>query len=255
MIVVEEESCICHVYCDYEVPHHRRGRGGQVRRAAHPSLPSTSIITSAMASSQLAALADSGPRMMDRPAMDYFLIELVPTLRASAAVAHARAQRQEQEMVDAGLLPPAPPGKGPQSAVSRSSAALTSAVTKEKPEEEEDVVRKRLDAIGQHIGANIVERSVSPSSVTLYDCITVYLDYAGISLRLRIHWTRSSSYARTSGPYAGTSRSTTSVRTTEEYTCSKTTFSSPSLVSPRGRVVRMRPKGRNWCVHFSSPAT
>jgi hypothetical protein len=159
----------------------------ECKPGAHPSRPSTSTFTSAMASSQLAALADSGPRMMDRPAMDYFLIELVPTLRASAAVAQARAQRQEQEMVDAGLLPPAPPGKGPQSAVSRSSAALTSAVTKEKPEEEEDVVRKRLDAIGQHIGANIVERSVSSSSITLYSCLTVYLDYAGISLRLRIH--------------------------------------------------------------------
>jgi hypothetical protein len=113
--------------------------------------------------SQLTLLPDGGPHIMDRPAMDYFLIELVPILRASASVAQARAQQQEKEMIDAGLLPPPPPGKGPgrsepHSAVSRSSAALGSAGAKDKPEDDEEIVRKRLEAIGQHVGANIVER-------------------------------------------------------------------------------------------------
>jgi hypothetical protein len=110
---------------------------------------------------QLAALADGAPRVMDRPAMDYFLIELVPTLRASAAVAAARAQAQERAMVDAGLLPPAPPGKAsrasePASAVNRTSAAAAAAAGREP--DDEDGLRRRLDALGQHVGAQLAER-------------------------------------------------------------------------------------------------
>jgi hypothetical protein len=123
---------------------------------------------------QLAVLSDSTPRLMDRPVMDYFLMELVPIVRASASVAQARTQKYEQEMIDAGLLPPAPPIKPtlaggskaePPSAVSRSSAAMSlgmsgggSVGAKDKVDEEEEIVRKRLEAMGMHVGANIVER-------------------------------------------------------------------------------------------------
>ena len=54
----------------------------------------------------LAAVADPAPRYVDGAAMDYFVIEMVNTLRASSAVATARAKKVEQEMIDAGLMPP-----------------------------------------------------------------------------------------------------------------------------------------------------
>jgi hypothetical protein len=113
----------------------------------------------------LAALADAPARIMDRSAMDYLLIELIPILRASSAVATKRAEQLEGEMIDAGLsLPPPPVPKRldissplvmPTSAMGKS---LVSPVPKGQPEEDEDALRRRLDAIGQHVGANIVER-------------------------------------------------------------------------------------------------
>lgn len=102
--------------------------------------------------------------------MDYFLIEMVNTLRASSAVASARAKRIEREMVEAGLIPspasaPALPSikkdaSDPRdsltSLTSRSPAGKASAI-----EEEEEAIRVRLEAIGRHVGANYTERCVS----------------------------------------------------------------------------------------------
>lgn len=106
----------------------------------------------------LSTLADPPVRMMDGPAMDYFLIELVSTLRASSAVAVARTKKVEQEMVEAGLLPaPPPPGATPSN---RDSLASTSSKPDGKGllDEEEEAVRLRLESIGTHVGANVAER-------------------------------------------------------------------------------------------------
>jgi hypothetical protein len=112
----------------------------------------------------LGTLADAPARLMDRPLMDYFLIELVPILRASAEVATARAERLEGEMVTAGLLPPPPVSKRAEhtTSIATSNTSLVksaiSAAAKGQPEDEEEALRRRLDTIGQHVGTNIVER-------------------------------------------------------------------------------------------------
>ncbi|TFY79161.1 hypothetical protein EWM64_g4851 [Hericium alpestre] len=124
----------------------------------------------------LALLADSPPRMMDGAAMDYFLMELVQTVRHSSKVATARAKKVEQEMIEAGLLPSPPPvpptlkKKDPQqrdsmqrdSMGSGSGSSLANANAAKGPaDEEEEEVRTRLEAIGLHVGANISERQVA----------------------------------------------------------------------------------------------
>lgn len=115
--------------------------------------PSTS---SATLSSTVTSLADPPVRLMDGPAMDYFLIEAVNALRASSAVAVARTKKVEQEMIEAGLLvqPPVPPPVPAK----RDSAASTSSKPEGKVNEEEEAVRVRLEAIGMQVGANIAER-------------------------------------------------------------------------------------------------
>ncbi|KAI0044899.1 TRAPP complex subunit trs33 [Auriscalpium vulgare] len=115
-------------------------------------------------SPSLAGLADPPPRLMDGAAMDYFLIEMVQTLSQSTRVAEARAKKVEDEMIEAGLLPPppAPPVtlKGRREAQQRDSVASSTAVGSEKggADGEEEGVRARLEAIGLHVGANITER-------------------------------------------------------------------------------------------------
>ncbi|KIM47352.1 hypothetical protein M413DRAFT_440784 [Hebeloma cylindrosporum] len=113
----------------------------------------------------LAALADPPIRQIDGAAMDYFLIEMVATLRESAAVATARSKKIEQEMVDAGLIPP--PIAVPQSLKKESSArdSVTSLVSKAGSasgkgawDDEEEPLRQRLEKIGMHVGANFSER-------------------------------------------------------------------------------------------------
>jgi len=121
----------------------------------------TSFQGPAVASStapSLSALADPPARMMDGPAMDYFLIELVDTIRASSAVAVARTKKVEQEMIEAGLLP-APPLAGVPSS-NRDSVASTSSKPDGKGpgDEEEEAARLRLESIGMHVGANVAER-------------------------------------------------------------------------------------------------
>ena len=104
----------------------------------------------------LASLADSQPRLMDAAAMEYFLIEAVQTLRHSSAVADSRAQKIEDEMIEAGLIPPNPP---PQ--VKAKKDAQRDSVASAQSDEEEEGLRARLEAIGLHVGANITERCAS----------------------------------------------------------------------------------------------
>jgi trafficking protein particle complex subunit 6 len=107
----------------------------------------------------LTALADPPVRAIDGAAMDYFLAELVPAIRASAAVAVARTRAVEKEMVDAGLLP-APLPSSAQGASNRDSVASTGSRPDAKGpvDEDEEAVRLRLESIGVHIGANVAER-------------------------------------------------------------------------------------------------
>ncbi|KAI0367457.1 transport protein particle component [Pilatotrama ljubarskyi] len=110
----------------------------------------------------LAAVADPPPRYVDGAAMDYFVIEMANTLRASSAVATARAKRVEKEMIEAGLMPtPAPPPpslKKDRMRDSTGSNASRSSTSKEAQDGEEEEVRARLEAIGMHVGANMAER-------------------------------------------------------------------------------------------------
>ncbi|TFK81724.1 transport protein particle component [Polyporus arcularius HHB13444] len=109
----------------------------------------------------LAAVADPPPRYVDGAAMDYFVIEMVNTLRASSAVATARAKKVEQEMIDAGLMPtPAavPPAlKGSQLRQSHGSDGSRDSISKDGKDEDEEL-RARLEAMGMHVGANMAER-------------------------------------------------------------------------------------------------
>jgi len=83
------------------------------------------------------SLADPPQRQINAAFMDYFSIEMVNTLRVSSTVAATRAKKLEQEMLQAGLIPPAiaPPRS-----------------------EDEEPVRIRLESIGMHVGANITEK-------------------------------------------------------------------------------------------------
>ncbi|KAF9481253.1 TRAPP complex subunit trs33 [Pholiota conissans] len=113
----------------------------------------------------LAVLADPPVHHIDGAAMDYFLIEMVATLRESAAVATARAKKVEQEMVDAGLIPPPLPvpsslkkDNSARDSVTSLASRSGSASGKGTLDEEEEPVRQRLEAIGMHVGANFSER-------------------------------------------------------------------------------------------------
>jgi hypothetical protein len=104
----------------------------------------------------LAALADPQTRLVDASAMDYFLIEAVQALRHSSAVADARAKKVEDEMIEAGLIPPPPPSQvkakkdGQRDSVGAGSSASS--------DDEDEGLRARLEAIGLHVGANVTER-------------------------------------------------------------------------------------------------
>lgn len=117
---------------------------------------------SAMVPPNLAALADPPIRQVDTSVMDYFLIEMVNTLRSSSAVAAARSKKIEQEMIEAGLLPPPPPtlSLSTKNESARDSVTSLNSRTAGKPslDEEEEGVRTRLEGIGMHVGENFAER-------------------------------------------------------------------------------------------------
>ncbi|KAH9947371.1 NO signaling/Golgi transport ligand-binding domain-containing protein [Amylocystis lapponica] len=118
-----------------------------------------SAATSAASIPALAPLSDPPLRQMDDAAMDYFLIELVNTLRASTAVAAARARAVEHEMIQAGLIPaPAPPLPALRDVQRESMGSTTSRPAKGPADDEDEGLRMRLEAIGVHVGTNVAER-------------------------------------------------------------------------------------------------
>jgi hypothetical protein len=135
-------------------------------------------------SATLAVHADPPSRYIDAAVFDYFLIEAIDTLRASAAVADARAKKIETEMIDAHILPPPPPPKD------------------HPPDDEEDALRVRLEAIGMHIGANFSERCVSRVARSLRASHPAS-DYARINLSSPRPSMLSNSCAKTSGLHFG----------------------------------------------------
>ncbi|KAF8220814.1 transport protein particle component [Tricholoma matsutake] len=119
-------------------------------------------VASAVVPPNLVALADPPIRQIDGSAMDYFLIEMVNTLRVSSAVAAARSKKIEQEMIEAGLLPPPPPAHSLPTNNEPARDSVTSLTSrtaiKSGLDEEEEGVRTRLEGIGMHVGANFTER-------------------------------------------------------------------------------------------------
>lgn len=145
--------------------------------ASRSSLQSAAYNASTASSSSLVTptlslLADPPTRMVDGPAMDYFLIEMVHTLRASSAVAAARAQKLEQEMVAAGLLPPPPPVPPPALVAKKEAqrdsmgSVVSRAGGKTGGEAEDEGLRSRLEAIGVHVGSNLAERHAYSAPIT-----------------------------------------------------------------------------------------
>jgi len=126
------------------------------------SSSTTSIITPS-----LYPLAEPSPRQVDGAAMDYLLMEMVHTLRASSAVAATRMKKIEKEMIDAGLL--TPPQAVPASQARREAHAqgsqrdslrsLASTPASQRETEDEEL-RIRLENVGIHVGSNIAERYV-----------------------------------------------------------------------------------------------
>ena len=122
--------------------------------------------------SPLVLLADPPVRLVDAAAMDYLLIEAVNALRASSAVATARAKKIEQEMADAGILPPnpPPPPTKPQQSHRDSIGSTTSRTqAASADDEDDDAVRTRLEAIGLHVGGNFVEKYAFSSHQIVFD--------------------------------------------------------------------------------------
>ncbi|EJD54939.1 transport protein particle component [Auricularia subglabra TFB-10046 SS5] len=104
----------------------------------------------------LSPLADPAPRLADGTLLDYLLIELVPTLADSSAVATARASKTEAEMRAAGLLAPA----------RKQNAAAAS-------EDADEALRQRLEAVGAHVGANLVERRLARDRARFHDTLDI----------------------------------------------------------------------------------
>lgn len=95
--------------------------------------------------------------------MDYFLIELVNVLRASAAVATAKEKKLAQEMEEAGLIPPQAASPQPIKTASTIRDSPDDDIKRHSsgksfPAEDDEGLRTRLEAIGSHVGANFAER-------------------------------------------------------------------------------------------------
>lgn len=113
-------------------------------RAPSPAAPLT-----------LRALAHPNPKQVDAVAYDALLIEMVRTLRESASVARKREKELEEEMIENGLFEKKPP---PTATPARDSVSSGPPAPKGAVDEEEEALRIRLESIGMHVGANIVER-------------------------------------------------------------------------------------------------
>jgi hypothetical protein len=136
-----------------ECPSHPIARSDS---AVFPLAPNDMAAAGPSTAPSLVALADPQPRLIDAAAMDYFLLEAVQTLRLSTAVAEARAKKVEDEMIDAGLIPPPPP---PQAKAKKDAQRDSIGTGSSAPSDDEDEgLRARLEAIGLHVGGNITER-------------------------------------------------------------------------------------------------
>jgi trafficking protein particle complex subunit 6 len=138
-----------------------------------PSQPGyrTSLSTSSLVSPSLLTLTDAplSQNQIDASVQDYFLIELMNTLRRSSQVAQERLKKQEQEMLANGLLPLTLSSAGSGSASALASTSRTSfgsagaagvATAKAPVNDEEEAVRVRLETLGAHVGADLAERCV-----------------------------------------------------------------------------------------------
>ncbi|KAF8584976.1 transport protein particle component [Ramaria rubella] len=120
--------------------------------------------TSSLVTPELLAISDvpSNQHQIDASVQDYFLIELVHTLRRSSQVARDRRKKREEEMIANGLLPStfAAGGANTSPSASRSSVGSPGTVGGTKPpvNEEEEAIKVRLEALGVHVGANLAER-------------------------------------------------------------------------------------------------
>ena len=170
----------------------------------------TPPLTGSLSSPLVTAMADAPVRLMDGAAFDFFLIEMVNTLRASSAHAQARARKVEQEMIDAGLLP-APLSTPAIRKEQRGSTTSLASKAATKVDDEEEGLRLRLEAIGMHVGANITERCVHPChSRSFMSLRTFPVGYVTESHTFPKHSKALSLFARISGRLVGISRWITS---------------------------------------------
>ncbi|CUA71396.1 Trafficking protein particle complex subunit 6B [Mus musculus] [Rhizoctonia solani] len=79
---------------------------------------------------------------------------MVRTLRDSASVARKRETELEEEMIENGLLE----RKAPVVASSKGDSISSIPTAKGALDENEEALRVRLESIGMHVGANLVER-------------------------------------------------------------------------------------------------
>ncbi|EIW86052.1 transport protein particle component [Coniophora puteana RWD-64-598 SS2] len=130
--------------------------------------------SSSQVATTLTSLGQESSKQVDGAALEYLLIEAIPVLRASSAVASARRKELEREMAEAGIIvpPPNPPPKDTtpnptpnasttnvrDSAGSARSVAGAGGGAGAPVDEAEEALRQRLESIGMHIGANITER-------------------------------------------------------------------------------------------------
>ena len=136
-----------------------------------PNLSASSLITPSLLS-----LTDEplNQNQIDASVQDYFLIELMHTLRHSSRVARDKLKQREEDMLVNGLLTSTlaaagstgASGQGPEGFGSTSKMSLGSstaaggASAKPSANDEDEAVRIRLDALGAHVGANLAERCV-----------------------------------------------------------------------------------------------
>ncbi|TFK28418.1 TRAPP complex subunit trs33 [Coprinopsis marcescibilis] len=118
--------------------------------------------TSSAIPTTLASLADPPTKQIDGTAYEYFLIEMVATLRESAAFATARTKEVEKEMAEAGLVPvPTPTTVKKESIAGARDSTTSLQLSRPKStivDEEEEPLRARLENIGIHVGGNFSER-------------------------------------------------------------------------------------------------